>query len=97
MNKEGIKYTKYKEALGNDYYLEKLLLMHSVAWIIYKEVFRTGSNTGTNIDNLPHPGIIDRKVIYWNNELTAEQEARTVATQLRIENINRELLLICEV
>ena len=97
MNKEGIKYTQYKEALGHDYYLEKLLLMHSVAWIIYKVVFRKDSNTGTNIANLPHPGIIDRKVIYWNNELNSEQEARTLATSIRIENINRELLLLCEV
>ena len=86
-----IKYTEYKQHLSNGWILEKSYLMHSIAWSIYRYDFIIGSNTGTNLNGEPHPGYSERYYKFWSNCSTAEQEARAIADEIILEEINHEL------
>ena len=82
MRKPAIKYSNYKEDLGDGWILEQKLLMDSIVWTIYRYEFMIGSDSGTNIDNEPHPGYMERYTKFWSNCSNAEEEALALAQEL---------------
>ena len=82
MRSPAIKYTIYKQAIGNGWIMERSLLMYSEAWSIYRDDFVIGSKGGVNIDNEPHPGYMERYTKFWSNCSDAKEQAYAIAKQL---------------
>ena len=81
MNREGIRYGNYKEYLGDNYYIEKILLMNSVAWTFYRITTVEGPG-GMNIEGVEHPGIQDKITLFWSNSEDAEERTRDLAQSM---------------
>ena len=82
-----IKYGNYRQELDNGWIIERLLLMHSEAWTIYRyeQIEEDPIHEGfddLNIDGLSHPGKIQRYTKFWSNCSDAKENAFAIAEEL---------------